>query len=668
MKWQPELTMNGLKIMCMKFEHMTFLDSICFLPLPLRKLSEAFGLSASKSFYPHYFNTKENLEYVGTIPDIAMFGASDMSERERRDFLEWYEGQKDKEFDNKRVLEQYCQDDVTVLRQACQLFRREFMAIGNIDVFLESVTIASACNKVLRKKFLTPDTIGIIPTGGYTGNANYSKKAIMWLIYKEKEDACKILHARNGREFRLPQLPNLRVDGYCHVTNTVYEFLGCLWHGHTCLPFRDVPTMGGETLAERYENTMVRLERIRRAGYQVKIQWECDFDKDILPRHPNLKTHKLVEQSPLNTRDALYGGRTEAMLLHYKVKEGETIEYCDIMSLYPYICKYSKFPVAHPTVHAGDDCKDTEAMLKKEGLIKCCILPPRHLYHPVLPYRCNKKLLFCLCRTCAMEQNTTSVCKHQKVSERALIGTWVMDEVRLAVSKGYRVVEIYEVYEYEVTQYDKQTGTGGLFVDYIDTFLKLKAEASGYPSWVRGPEDEERYVQSFKDSEGIELQKDAISPNPAKRALAKLCLNSMWGKLTERNNRTKSQMISEPQELYRFLSTPGIEVVSLMFPNDTVVWAFWRYVAEEKIPNLRHTNEVIGAYVTTGARIHLYKYLDRLGTRAIYTDTDSVVYIQDESQPRLVEVGDRLGDMTNELQPDEFIQEFVSGGPKNYAY
>ena len=30
--------------------------------------------------------------------------------------------------------------------------------------------------------------------------------------------------------------------------------------------------------------------------------------------------------------------------------------------------------------------------------------------------------------------------------------------------------------------------------------------------------------------------------------------------------------------------------------------------------------------------------------------------------------GDKLGSMTNELQPGEFIEEFASGGPKNYAY
>jgi len=53
------------------------------------------------------------------------------------------------------------------------------------------------------------------------------------------------------------------------------------------------------------------------------------------------------------------------------------------------------------------------------------------------------------------------------------------------------------VYEYQVTQYNLETGEGGLFVEYINTFLKLKAEASGYPEWVKNPEDEERYFKSF---------------------------------------------------------------------------------------------------------------------------------------------------------------------------
>ena len=91
-------------------------------------------------------------------------------------------------FDNRLVLVTYCQDDVTVLRQACRMFRREFIHIGNIEVILEAITIASECNKVLRKQFMKPDTIGLIPTGGYSGNVNYSKKSLMCLVYREKTD------------------------------------------------------------------------------------------------------------------------------------------------------------------------------------------------------------------------------------------------------------------------------------------------------------------------------------------------------------------------------------------------------------------------------------------------------------------------------------------------
>jgi hypothetical protein len=118
------------------------------------------------------------------------------------------------------------------------------------------------------------------------------------------------------------------------------------------------------------------------------------------------------------------------------------------------------------------------------------------------------------------------------------------------------LIEAFEVYEYEVTQYDPATGRGGLFLEYINTSLKLKAEASGYPSWVRTPEDEDSYINMFKANEGILLDRNAIRPNAAKRALAKLCLNSMYGKLTECNHRCKAELISNPQELYMFLAIP----------------------------------------------------------------------------------------------------------------
>jgi hypothetical protein len=69
-KWNVEMIMNGLKIMCMRMEQLLFLDSISFLPFAFRKLSDALGLTVSKSWNPNYFNTRANLDYVGKFPDV----------------------------------------------------------------------------------------------------------------------------------------------------------------------------------------------------------------------------------------------------------------------------------------------------------------------------------------------------------------------------------------------------------------------------------------------------------------------------------------------------------------------------------------------------------------------------------------------------------------------
>jgi hypothetical protein len=67
------------------------------------------------------------------------------------------------------------------------------------------------------------------------------------------------------------------------------------------MPFRDMPiACGGGTLAERYDNTMARLERIARAGYNIEVKWECEFE-------PPEDTRVAEQQQPLGTRDALYG-------------------------------------------------------------------------------------------------------------------------------------------------------------------------------------------------------------------------------------------------------------------------------------------------------------------------------------------------------------------------
>jgi hypothetical protein len=79
--------MNELKTMCMRMELLVFLDSVLFQPCAVRKLPEAFGLSTSKFWYPHYFYKKENLDYIGRLRDVKYYGDDAMSQAEIWDIL-----------------------------------------------------------------------------------------------------------------------------------------------------------------------------------------------------------------------------------------------------------------------------------------------------------------------------------------------------------------------------------------------------------------------------------------------------------------------------------------------------------------------------------------------------------------------------------------------------
>jgi hypothetical protein len=67
-----------------------------------------------------------------------------------------------------------------------------------------------------------------------------------------------------------------------------------------------------------------------------------------------------------------------------------------------------------------------------------------------------------------------------------------VDEVRKAVEFGYVLKDMFEFWEYNVTYFDKGSNSGGLLEEYVDMFLKLKQESSGYPSWVQSEADKDR--------------------------------------------------------------------------------------------------------------------------------------------------------------------------------
>ena len=215
--------------------------------------------------------------------------------------------------------------------------------------------------------------------------------------------------------------------------------------------------------------------------------------------------------SLLNPREAFFGGRTNAIQLHHKVQENEEIHYSDMISLYPRTNLECQYPIGHPQFI---DQPGTTDITKFYGLVKCKIYPPYELFRPVLPYRYDSKLFFPLCRTCAQQQikqqpannKRSEKCPHSP-EERSITGTWTTLELQKAVEKGYIIAHIYEVWHF-------QQKSNQLFQPYIKTFMKIKREASGWPTECTTKERKRTYLQDYNAHEGILLDPSKIQKNP----------------------------------------------------------------------------------------------------------------------------------------------------------
>lgn len=127
--------------------------------------------------------------------------------------------------------------------------------------------------------------------------------------------------------------------------------------------------------------------------------------------------------------------------------------------------------------------------------------------------------------------------------------------------------------------------------------------------------------------------------------------------------------MSSQQEFYELFTSPGIEVTNVVFPNK-YVWFSWEYT-EENPTTAKNVNVAVAAYVTTGAGLKLYSYLEELGESILQCGSNSVICIHEEGENHKVETGHCVGELTGELEEfgsGSFIEEHVSSGPNHYVY
>jgi hypothetical protein len=252
-------------------------------------------------------------------------------------------------------------------------------------------------------------------------------------------------------------------------------------------------------------------------------------------------------------------------------------------------------------------------------------------------------------------------------------------ELQLALKKGYRITKIHRIVHWEKTSIE-------LFGGYIRTFLKIKAEASGWPNGDKTTEEEKKkYLDEFEQYHGFALDPNKICNNKGLREVAKLCLNSLWGKFCQREDlpTTKTfnegnikeyfQYINNTELDKKFINPISLEEGKLLIEVTFTPEAIDYTDTTKRITSQTYTNIAIGVFTTAHARAHLYEHMDMLGNQVLYCDTDSIIYVLDPTNKEHKEMptSDNLGQMKNELVDSKgrnHIVAFRSGGPKNYAY
>ena len=124
-------------------------------------------------------------------------------------------------------------------------------------------------------------------------------------------------------------------------------------------------------------------------------------------------------------------------------------------------------------------------------------------------------------------------------------------------------------------------------------------------------------------------------------------------------------MMHDSGDFFSFLANKQlVEKKFAIVDEDTLV--SWRDNRNFALQSEKKGSKVYAAFTTSLARLVLYSYIDILGPWLIY-DTDSVVYVYVKGQTPKIELGNYLGEMTDELK-GFVIATWVCGGPKNYAY
>lgn len=689
MREYSEDVQRGQKLLSMKFKNLQieFRDSLCFIPTALRSMSKDFGIEElKKGHFPHSIMTVEYLEnaeafdFIMPIPDRVAFDADfrfgyqgEMDQKELTEWLDKFYAGDAVTWNVKQEAVDYCISDTVLLGKTLVQFREKLMVIMNqvprpdgVEVCefdpLRYLTLPSAMMSFYLSQLLPEDTIAVLDRSDCFVRIE-AEKYFRWMEHYHS------LHmTRLTDEVAVAE-----------AENSAFMYRDCYRHGcYHCFGDRQRNVKTNMSFAQCKFRHTVELDQLRMQYSNVEVVWQHEFT--LFQRSDDMyklwfQEERIVDVLPLDSREAYRGGKVE---LYYHCYPG-TIQYCDYNSEYPGICLGRtdnpfdvhgqgqltwRMPTGQPQRYYFPDTYDiTDRELT--GIIKCKVVAPFTLFAPFLGHRVPSRLcknsyevIYGLCRTCMEER--AFPCSHSEPEDRSFTGTWTIAEIHYALTLGYQVVSIVEVWEYESYSTD-------IFRSFISPLIieKMKNKRKGLVlNGVFTPKghDVQRYIQILS---GERLTPDDFKDCPAAYTAAKTAVNAFTGKWGEKEQHQTTRCFNETQqkESRALLTNPAVDIIFaqvLDMAGDLAVIQFEN--KQTCARGARYKNDHIISYVTGQARILLHMLEHVLGENLVYVDTDSAAHKQ------LIEPvykhGYRIGDLEIEI-PE--ASSFVALGRKWYS-
>jgi len=636
-EFMPGSASGYTNMLMVSFEKRSFMDSYRLFPQGLGALAKSFDLPMTKGRFPYRFNRLENKDYVGILPTLEWFDPWDTrgGNGAMANLLEWHKEESLKyqagTWNLENQLFEYCLEDVKILREVMMLGSKLFR-----DIFRRSSRAFPHWQ---------PPMINITShltlTSAVVGGCLYGMRDKCRISLRDVDNVyvdgdrfydMVLAYEHYFRGVGLHIVPEIKdhsaglLQGYETEEGKVRVYVDCFRVGcPTCYPTQKLVVPPNHrsfaSYREEYEDirdqlwTLVGLARPE----DLTCIWTHEYQqmfKDV-PHDEQGFLHSVIDPYwPIDAREAMFGGHTEAGALFAKSYGRHKICKIDVNSMYPFVCAELELPFGDPITLRMDEV-DRGVFDRREyfGLVRARFCPPKDLLFPILPRKVGNpgKLVF-------------------DCEER--IGTYTTVDVYHALDLGYRVEEIYEIRHFPPSQRMK-----GLFKEYVYILFDVKAQA-------KLDEDSALYL------------------------LCKFALNSLWGKFGEKVHTSYTGFVSSLRGYMDFMNADTIKdgTREFMEVSDDVYLVKADY---EKVvcdaPRFHHPE--LACFVLAHARKILHSAIYNLGPgRFLYCDTDSIIYLHTEGQTT-PPIGSALGEWDVEVVgwPERYIERFYSCGPKAYC-